>query len=78
MLQKIETLESSLYNHKLHNNESAPARFKQFEDKTRIEQEIKDIKKQLKSAGEIILKEDLKGMKRVLRRYSKQKLYYIV
>ena len=38
-----------------------------------METEIKEIKKQLKTSGDIILKEELKGMKRVLRRYEKER-----
>jgi len=67
-VRKIETLESNLYSHKLFKDKSLPERFKQYEHKVKIETEIKEIKKQLKNSGEIILKEDLKGMKRVLRR----------
>lgn len=63
-------MENNLYSHKLHKDPSAPARFEQYEKKVRIESEVKEIKKQLKTAGEIILKENLKGMKRVLRRYN--------
>lgn len=57
-----------MYSNKLFKDESLPARYRLYEKKVKMDGEIKEIKKQLKHSGEIILKEELKGMKRVLRR----------
>jgi len=68
IVRKIETLEDKLYNSKEFKEKTLPERFKEYEKKVRLETEIKEMKKQLKSSGDIVLKEDLKGMKKVLRR----------
>lgn len=69
LVRKIETLESRLYSNKLYKEDDGlEEKFKLYDRKVQLETEIKNIKKQLRSAGDIILKDDLKGMKKVLRK----------
>jgi hypothetical protein len=44
-------------------------RYLRYGKKLELEEEIKTVKKYLKSSEDVIMKQELKSMKRVLRRY---------
>jgi len=70
VIRKIETLEARLYSNALYKKggKELEEKYAAYDRRVKIENEIKGLKKQLKSSGDVILKEDLKSMKRVLRR----------
>jgi len=70
VLRKIEVLESRLLANPLHNSSRLPELYGEYEKKVAISNKIKDIKKKISTAHQILQMEELKARKRVLRRFG--------
>eukprot|EP01027_Heterolobosea_sp_BB2_P015582 GEZU01022297.1.p1 GENE.GEZU01022297.1~~GEZU01022297.1.p1 ORF type:complete len:800 (-),score=347.82 GEZU01022297.1:147-2546(-) len=67
-LRKVETLENKLKEHPLRKAKDIEDLYAAYDKKKRIDDEIKQLKKAIRSTGQLILKDQLKAMMRVLRR----------
>ena len=67
-IKKIVTLEEKLKQSRLHGSEELKPAYAAFAKKMAIKDKAREVKRQMKQSSEMILKEELKGMKRVLRR----------
>ncbi|KAJ6064000.1 hypothetical protein N7499_012680 [Penicillium canescens] len=68
LLRKIEVLDSRLLSNPLHNSPRLPELYEQYAEKVDLGTQIKDAKKRISDAMEIMQLEELKNRKRVLRR----------
>eukprot|EP01133_Synstelium_polycarpum_P000193 gene193-231_t len=68
LIRKIETLESRLVGTAGFSENDIDSRTEQLHKKLDIDKEVKTLKKQIRSGDEIILKDDLRAMKRILKR----------
>lgn len=68
LVKKIESLEDRLLGNKKLQTASVRQGAKLFQKRVEMEEQIKELKRELRHANDIILKEDLRAMKRVLRR----------
>lgn len=68
IIKKIESLEQRLFANPHHNSTDIPELFNEHCRRRDMEQEIEELKRQVRLAGQIVLKDDLKKMMRVLRR----------
>ncbi|EGG14109.1 DEAD/DEAH box helicase [Cavenderia fasciculata] len=68
LVRKIESLESRFISHECYNDSDIESRIKLVQEKMEFDKEIKECKKQIKNGDEMILKEDLRSMKRILKR----------
>ncbi|EAL69567.1 DEAD/DEAH box helicase [Dictyostelium discoideum AX4] len=68
LIKKIETLESRFSSTACFNDTDIEERCNLLEKKNEITKEIKQLQKQIKSGDEVILKDDLRSMKRILTR----------
>ncbi|XP_059178538.1 exosome RNA helicase MTR4-like [Physella acuta] len=67
-IKKIEAFEQRLYSHPLHKDTRLAELYEQFEKKTKIANEIKALKLELKKKKSLLQMDELKCRKRVLRR----------
>lgn len=67
-LKKISSLQTKLLANRLHGSDELPAGYAAYEQKVAVKAEISSLNKLAKSSNEMILRAELKGMKRVLRR----------
>lgn len=67
-IRKLEMLEDKLHSNEAFKSAELQQRYENFLRKLEIEEEIKLLKKKVKESDDVILKQDLKAMKRVLRR----------
>lgn len=67
-IQKVETLEQRMLANPIHDSETCEELYNLYIQKAKIEREMGDLKKRIRDAGQLALKEDLKKMTRVLRR----------
>jgi ATP-dependent RNA helicase DOB1 len=67
-IKKIATLDDKLKQSSLHGSEELAPAYAAFAKKMAIKDKARDVKRQMKQSSEMILKDELKGMKRVLRR----------
>ena len=67
-IRKIEALEGKLTSNKVHGDTSLEGAVKLYGEKMAAKDAARAMKRTLKQQSEMILKEELKGMKRVLRR----------
>lgn len=67
-IKKITTLEEKLKQSHLHGSEELKPAYAAYAKKMAIKDKAREVKRQMKQSSEMILKEELKGMKRVLRR----------
>lgn len=70
IVRKIEVLESRLLSSPLHNSSRLPELYEQYEKKVALSSKIKDAKKKISAAHQILQMEELKARKRVLRRFG--------
>ncbi|XP_039272874.2 exosome RNA helicase MTR4-like [Styela clava] len=68
IVRKIEAFEHRMYQHPLHEDKHLKKIYKQCEEKSKIANDIKDAKRELKRARTILQMDELKCRKRVLRR----------
>ncbi|EGC38055.1 hypothetical protein DICPUDRAFT_53548 [Dictyostelium purpureum] len=68
LIRKIETLESRFASSAGFKDSDIEERAKLLEQKNDIDKEIKSLKKQIRVGDEVILKDDLRSMKRILTR----------
>eukprot|EP00300_Choanocystis_sp_HF-7_P014133 c18578_g1_i2.p1 GENE.c18578_g1_i2~~c18578_g1_i2.p1 ORF type:complete len:1024 (+),score=274.98 c18578_g1_i2:41-3073(+) len=67
-VRKIESLEDRLFSHPLFNHPTLPERFAAFDRKAQLQKEMKLVSRQIKASSELCLKDELKCMRRLLRR----------
>eukprot|EP01052_Picozoa_sp_SAG31_P021821 SAG31_NODE_1706_length_7491_cov_1.948593_6_plen_124_part_00 len=77
-LKKITELTRRLKENRLHGTTELRAAYSAFEQKVAIKAEIQKLRKQAKASNEMILRAELKGMKRVLRRLGLLSADYVV
>lgn len=68
VIRQIETIEDRLSNNMAFKNPSLPQRYQLYLTKVELENEAKALKKHIKLSQGVVLKDQLKCMKRVLRR----------
>ncbi|GIY79369.1 exosome RNA helicase MTR4 [Caerostris extrusa] len=68
VIKKIEAFTPQLNEHPLHNDSSIEELLSQYKNKLQIENEIKEVKAELKKARSLLQMDELKCRKRVLRR----------
>lgn len=68
LIQKIGTFEKRLLNHPLQNKKELPELLSQYKDKEKVEEELKEARAMLRKSKSLLQMEELKCMKRVLRR----------
>eukprot|EP00743_Colponemidia_sp_Colp-15_P003213 GILK01003472.1.p1 GENE.GILK01003472.1~~GILK01003472.1.p1 ORF type:complete len:1034 (+),score=223.64 GILK01003472.1:50-3151(+) len=68
LIKKVESLEERLIANPLFNSSELKARYKLYHRKTELEDSMKVLRQQMKANQTLVLKDDLKAMKRVLRR----------
>lgn len=68
LLRKIDVLESKLISNPLHNSVRLNDLYEKYNDKVKLETEIKELKEKVLEAQAVIQLDDLKHRKRVLRR----------
>ncbi|XP_068727369.1 exosome RNA helicase MTR4-like [Montipora capricornis] len=68
VVRKIEMLEHRMYIHPLHKDPSLESLYGQYEQKAKINAEIKSVKKELRRTRTVLQLDELKSRKRVLRR----------
>ena len=68
LIQKIGTFEKRLINHPLQNKKELPDLLEQYKDKAKVEEELKEARAALRKSKSLLQMEELKCMKRVLRR----------
>jgi ATP-dependent RNA helicase DOB1 len=68
IVKKIESVESQIIEHKLHNALETVDLYKRYEKKALLKNELKQSKNELRQAWSLLQMEDLKCRKRVLRR----------
>jgi hypothetical protein len=68
--QKVETLEDKLQKNSVFATSDMQGRYLQYCKKMQLDEQIKAAKKAVKATEQVILKDQLKNMKRVLRRFS--------
>ena len=66
--KKIVALEAKLRENSLHGTDELTAAYAAFAQKMAVKEQAREVKRKIKQSSEMILKEELKGMKRVLRR----------
>jgi ATP-dependent RNA helicase DOB1 len=67
-IKRVESLEQRLVTNEIHKHERLEELYNAYVQKLKLEEEISDLKKRIRAAGQLALKEDLKKMTRVLRR----------
>lgn len=77
-LKKITDLTKKLKENRLYGTAELRAAYPAFEKKVAIKAEIQKLRKQAKASNEMILRTELKGMKRVLRRLGLLSADYVV
>ena len=68
IVKKIESVETQIFEHKLHNAAHTLDLYKRYEQKALLKAELKQSKVELRQAWSLLQMEDLKCRKRVLRR----------
>ncbi|KAH3731542.1 DEAD/DEAH box helicase, partial [Pelomyxa schiedti] len=68
IIRKIESLEDKLLSNPKFESQVVQDNYQKFHQRVKIDNELRTLKHTLKSANEIVLKSDLRNMKRVLRR----------
>ncbi|KAI9008179.1 rRNA-processing arch domain-containing protein [Gaertneriomyces semiglobifer] len=68
LLKKVAVLEKKLFSNELHDTEELPQLYELYATKKDLEQKIKDTKKQVTSAENVVQLDELKCRHRVLRR----------
>ncbi|ESO92619.1 hypothetical protein LOTGIDRAFT_162536 [Lottia gigantea] len=68
IIKKIEAFEHRLYSHPLHKDKNLQYLYDQYDNKNRVNNEIKVIKSELKKKKSLLQMDELKKRKRVLRR----------
>jgi len=68
LIQKIGTFEKRLINHPLQNKKELPDLLEQYKDKAKVEEQLKEARATLRKSKSLLQMEELKCMKRVLRR----------
>lgn len=68
LVKKIEVLESRLFTNPLTNSKNLQESYNKYNDKIKLQQQVKDLKNKVTEAKSIIQLDDLKHRKRVLRR----------
>ena len=67
-MQKIEVLETKLFENPLHSSPELGESYELYDTKIKIIQKMKDIRKQITNAESILQLDELKARRRVLRR----------
>ncbi|XP_064604506.1 LOW QUALITY PROTEIN: exosome RNA helicase MTR4-like [Liolophura sinensis] len=68
VVRKIEAFEQRLYSHPLHKDAKLPELYDQYSKKAQVGSEIKSLKSELKKKKSLLQMDELKCLKRVLRR----------
>ncbi|KAI0985107.1 hypothetical protein GJ496_004905 [Pomphorhynchus laevis] len=68
LIVKIEAFEDRLYSHPMHSNPELPSLYAQYEQKCQVEKEMRDARAELRKARSLLMIEELRKRKRVLRR----------
>jgi len=68
LIQKVGTFEKRLMNHPLNNKKELPQLLEQYKSKAKVEDELKEARASLRKSKSLLQMEELKCMKRVLRR----------
>jgi len=68
LIQKVGTFEKRLMNHPLNNKKELPQLLEQYKCKAKVEDELKEARASLRKSKSLLQMEELKCMKRVLRR----------
>lgn len=68
IIRKVESLEDRLFSHALFSHPRLPELFTAFDRKAQLQQEIKVVERQIRQSSELCLKDELKCMRRLLRR----------
>ena len=68
LIRRIEALEDRLLTRKEFKREDMADLCKQYEGKLAIEEEMKELRKHIRDVDQVILKEELRGMRKALRR----------
>lgn len=75
VFQKIESLEDRLFNHPLHSSEDLQSVYELCQKKSQLTAEVKVVKSEIKRTRSVLMLDQLKCRKRVLRRWSLYSLY---
>ena len=67
-MQKIEQLEDRMNSSKEFQDPSITEKYELYKKKVQLENEVRNLKKQVKNGENVVLRNELKCMKRVLRR----------
>ena len=68
VVRRIAKLEGKLLKNKLHGKPELEDRYRSYNKKCKLQQEQQEIERKIKSCRTMIMKDELKGMRRVLRR----------
>merc|ERR1712241_462455 len=68
LIQKVGTFEKRLLNHPLQNRKELAELLEQYKEKAKVEDELKEARATLRKSKSLLQMEELKCMKRVLRR----------